>query len=360
MVLPVSSLRRRTLALHPDQLDQPAASSPQRDEPVIDHPRPADVAGIAACFRAVYGEGYLHPEVYDAQRYLAEIAGGDLIAVVARDRSDTVVGHLALEMGPGHAVAERGEAVVLPGWRGRGLLEQMTERLFVDGREKGLVGIYAVPLTVHVLSQKNDAHAKMPTCAVLLGEEPEESHPTGLPFPTARQRQSYLRAFRYLAPPAARLIGPAGRYAAVVRHLFTLLGAGLISVTCEDPVSPTRLDAVASPRGYGHIRVETIGSDIDEAIGAGVDALASQDAKTLRLALPLASARLDHAIDAGRKRGFFFSGLGPNFFGDADVLEMQRLSEPLDTGKLQILTDQTKELLGFVEADRNSVAAGDR
>ena len=353
-MLVVSHLRRPRAPLHPDHIDQVATAPSDADQVTIDHPGPADTAGVAACFRAVYGEGYLHPDVYDSTRYLADIACGDLIAVVARDRGGAVVGHLALEMGPGTAVAERGEAVVLPAWRGRGLLERMTEQLFVDGRQKGLVGIYAVPLTVHVLSQKNDAHAKMPICAVLLGEEPEASHPSGLPFPTAGQRQSYLRAFRYLCAPAPRTVGPAGPYAAVVRDLFSLLGAACVPAGSSGAVAPTRLAATASPRGYAHIMVESIGPDVGDAIASSAAGLALKGAKTTRLALPLASADLADAIEAARALGFFFSGLGPSFSSDADLLELQRLSEPLDTGKLQILTDQAKALLAFVEADRRS------
>ena len=353
----MSADRRRNAPLHPDHFDQAAAGSPAADEVVIGHPGPEDAPGVAACFRAVYGEGYLHPDVYDPARYLADIARGDLIAVVARDPGGAVVGHLALEMGPGPAVAERGEAVVLPAWRGRGLLERMTEQLFVDGRQRGLAGIYAIPLTVHLFSQKNDAHANMPTCAVLLGEEPEASHPSGLPFPTAGQRQSYLRAFRYLSPPAPRTVGPAGPYAAVVQRLFSLLGAALVPARASGPAAPTRLTATANPRGYAHIVVNTIGRDVGDAIASSAAGLATKGAKTLRLTLPLASADLGHAIAAARAQGFFFSGLGPGFLGDGDVLELQRLSEPLDTGKLQILTDQTKELLAFIEADRPPVEA---
>ncbi len=349
-------LRRSKVPLHPDHFDQGAAASPRTGEVVITHPDPEDAAGVAACFRSVYGGAYLHPDVYDPARYLTDIACGDLIAVVARDQNGVVVGHLALEMGPGHTVAERGEAVVLEPWRGHGLLERMTEQLFLDGRQKGLVGIYAVPLTVHLFSQKNDAHANMPTCAVLLGEEPEASHPSGLPFPTAGQRQSYLRAFRYLSPPAPRTVGPAGPYAAIVQHLFALLGAGLVPAGSPDGAAATRLSATASPRGYAHIVVESIGPDVGDAIASSIAGLAPKEVKTLRLALPLASPDLGRAIEAARALGFFFSGLGPSFLGDADVLELQRLSEPLDTGMLQILTDQTKELLAFIDADRSSVA----
>jgi len=357
MVLLMPELRRRSAPVHPDHLDHAGAACADVAEVVIDHPGPEDARGVAACFRAVYGDGYLHPDVYDPARYLEDIARGELVTVVARERDGAVVGHLALEMGPGPAVAERGEAVVLPAWRGRGLLERMTEQLFVDGRRKGLAGIYAIPLTVHLYSQRNDAHANMPTCAVLLGEEPEGSHPSGLPFPTAGQRQSYLRAFRYLSPPAPRIVGPAGPYAETVRHLLGLLGAGVVPAGAREAAATTHLTAMASSRGYAHVSVERIGPDIGNAIESGVAGLAGKGVKTVRLTLPLASAGLDHAIEAARAFGFFFSGIGPAFLGDADVLDLQRLSEPLDSGKLQIFTDQTKALLAFVEADRGSVRA---
>lgn len=352
----LSHLHRPKAPLHPAHIDQVAVASADADALTIDHPAPADAPGVAACFRAVYGEGYLHRDVYDPACYLADIACGDLVAVVARDPDGCVVGHLALEMGPGTAVAERGEAVVLPAWRGRGLLTRMTDQLFADARQKGLAGVYALPLTVHLMSQKNDAHAQMPICAVLLGEEPETTHPSGLPFPTAGQRQSYLRAFRYLAAPAARTVGPAGPYAVIVRDLFGLLGASCARAGYARSSAPTRLTATASPRGYAHVLVESIGLDVSDAIAASVAELASKGTETMRLALPLANPDLERAVDAARTLGFFFSGLGPSFLGDADSLELQRLSEPLDTGKLQILTDQTKALLAFVEADRRSIS----
>jgi len=43
--------------------------------------------------------------------------------VIARDSAGMVVGHVALEREAGASVAERGEAVVLPAYRGHQLLE---------------------------------------------------------------------------------------------------------------------------------------------------------------------------------------------------------------------------------------------
>ena len=60
--------------------------------------------------------------------------------------------------------------------------------------------------------------------------------------------------------------------------------------------------------------------------------------------------------DAARGLGFFFCGLGPAFADGADTFLMQWLSEPLDTGKLQLLTDATKDLVAFIDCDRAATA----
>jgi hypothetical protein len=59
--------------------------------------------------------------------------------------------------------------------------------------------------------------------------------------------------------------------------------------------------------------------------------------------------------DRARDLGFFFCGLGPAFSDGTDTLLLQFLSDPLDTRKLQIFTNQTKDLLSFIELDRGAV-----
>ena len=131
---------------------------------VIEPPQQADAGGIARCFVQVYGHDYVHPEVFAAP--LLGQGRGELIPVVARDLCGEVVGHVALERGPGTKVAERGEAVVIAEHRGHGLLlERMTQRLWERALEHHLEGVYAEPLTIHTFSQRNDEHAGMPACS---------------------------------------------------------------------------------------------------------------------------------------------------------------------------------------------------
>ncbi|MET0276780.1 MAG: GNAT family N-acetyltransferase, partial [Pseudorhodoplanes sp.] len=162
------------LAMNPSEPASP--STVLRDYPV-DLPKKCDASAIALCFQEVYGESYVHSEVFSPDRYWAKVESGEVIPVVARGDDGEVIGHVALEREPGALVAERGEAVVLPAYRGHHLLERMTERLSIEAPNRGLHGIYAEPLTVHTFSQRNDVRAGMPVCAVLLGANPENFRP---------------------------------------------------------------------------------------------------------------------------------------------------------------------------------------
>ena len=183
--------------------EEPISEAAETTETVrIDVPQQSNSAAIARCFLAVYGHNYVHREVFSPHRYWRKVESGELIPVVTRDARGEVIGHVALEREPGAAIAERGEAVVLPSYRGRHLLERMTERLTDEAAKLGLVGIYAEPVTTHTFSQRNDERAGMPTCAILLGAASESLHSKDLPVPTAGQRQSFLLTFRFLADGA--------------------------------------------------------------------------------------------------------------------------------------------------------------
>ena len=76
----------------------------------------------------------------------------------------------------------------------------------------------------------------------------------------------------------------------------------------------------------------------------------------MQLSALLGDPGLPLLTDAARGLGFFFCGLGPAFADGADTFLLQSLSEPLDTGKLQLFTDLTKELVAFIDRDRVATA----
>ena len=298
-------------------------------------------------------------EVFSTHRYWDKVESGELIPAVARDGHGEVIGYVALEREPGAQVAERGEAVVLSAYRGHHLLERMTERLSQEAPRHGLHGIYAEPLTIHTFSQRNDERAGMSVCAVLLGANPESFRPKGLPCPTAGQRQSYLRTFRFVQPPAARAIHAPEPYREMLLELYASLGVEVsVAAPAAASAAESRTGIKLNDRGYGAIHFERIGPEAAIELGQALRDVRALGAAAVQLSAPIGDPGLPLLTDAARGLGFFFCGLGPTFADGADTFLLQALSEPLDTGKLQLLTDLTKKLVAFIDRDRAATAQG--
>jgi hypothetical protein len=337
-------------------LSTPATSAAGRDY-AIDLPQKSDAPAIARCFLEVYGHHYVHAEVFSPHRYWEKVECGELIPAVARDGQGEVIGHVALEREPGARVAERGEAVVLSAYRGHHLLERMTERLSAEAPKHGLQGIYAEPLTIHTFSQRNDERAGMPVCAVLLGANPEDYRPKGVACPTAGQRQSYLRTFRFVQQPAVRTIYAPAPYRETLLKIYASLG---VTVSAAAPAamsaSESRSSIKVNDRGYGVIHFERIGPGVAIELSQALRDVRGLGASSVQLSGPIGDPGLPLLTDAARSLGFFFCGLGPAFANGADIFLLQWLSEPLDTGKLQLFTDLAKDLIAFIDLDRAATA----
>ncbi|HEY7246161.1 MAG TPA: hypothetical protein VH678_19990 [Xanthobacteraceae bacterium] len=337
-------------------LSPPATSAAPRDY-VIDLPQKRDAAAIARCFLEVYGHHYVHSEVYSPHHYWDKVESGELIPAVARDAEGDVIGHIALEREPGALVAERGEAIVLSACRGHHLLERMTERLSEEAPKHGLHGIFAEPLTIHTFSQRNDERAGMPVCAVLLGANPEDCRPKGLACPTAGQRQSYLRTFRFVQQPAARKIYAPAPYREILLKIYASLGAAVsVAAPAAVTASESRTDIKVNDRGYGAINFERIGPAVAIELSQALRDLRGLGASSVQLSGLVGDPGLPLLTDAARSLGFFFCGLGPAFADGADLLVLQSLSEPLDTRKLQLFTELAKDLVTFIDLDRAATA----
>jgi hypothetical protein len=337
-------------------LSAPAVTAAQPDY-VINLPQKSDAAAIARCFLEVYGHHYVHAEVFSTRRYWDKVESGELVPAVARDRDGLVIGHVALEREPGARVAERGEAVVLPAHRGHGLLERMTARLSEEALKHDLDGIYAEPLTIHTFSQRNDERAGMPVCAVLLGANPESFRPKGVPCPTAGQRQSYLRTFRFVQQPAPRTIHAPAPYREILLKLYASLGVTVsVAAPARAEAAGSRTKIKVSDRGYGMISFDQIGPNAVIELAQALRDVRSLGASSVQLSAPIGDPGLPQLTESARGLGFFFCGLGPAFSDGADTFLLQLLSDPLDTGKLQIFTDLTKELVAFIDHDRAAIA----
>lgn len=322
-------------------------------------PTRQDAAAIARCFLEVYGHNYVHTEVFSPECYWRKVENGALIPVVAKNEKGDVVGHVALEREPGAAIAERGEAVVVQAYRGRHLLERMTEKLSQAALEIGLAGIFAMPVTVHTFSQRNDERAGMPICGVLLGAANESSHAKGVSAPTSGQRQSLLLAFRFLQKRAPSEVYLPAPYRDVILRLYRSLdNEPRIGGTSAPSSASSKTSLHIDHRGYGKISFEEIGAAADLELKQALHDIRSLGARAVQLSGRLMDPGLPFLTESARKLGFFFCGIGPAFSQGQDALLLQHLTDPLETRKLQLFSQQAKDLVAFIDQDRADCAAG--
>jgi hypothetical protein len=314
---------------------------------------PSDAAGVARLIESVYGDTYFPRDLYNPEQILRLNDAGQLISVVAVDSTAQVVGHYALERPNLEAIAESSDAVVLPEHRHHHLLEEMRVLLREEALRLGLTGIVAYTVTNHVFAQQAEEHFGAHPCGVALGLWPRSFHNLPEPLP---QRMSFVIYFKYLR---------------LSRHTcyVTTHHREMLSRIARQYDLPIEQKADTSAEGVGEIAVEytaavqagdiwvrRVGADTVAAVRQVRQELCEgSGAKALTLLLPLAQAGSTEVRRAAEEEGFFFSGLGPAFFGDSDALLLQYLAEDLDLALLQLVDPFAKDLLAYVGAQREAV-----
>ena len=107
----------------------------------------------------------------------------------------------------------------------------------------------------------------------------------------------------------------------------------------------SRTGIKVNERGYGAIHFERIGPQSAVELGQALRDVRTLGASSVQLSAPVDDPGLPLLSDAARDLGFFFCGLAPAFAEWRGTCSCSRwLSEPLDTGKLQLFTEQTERI----------------
>jgi hypothetical protein len=315
---------------------------------------PADAGGVGDCARAIYGDSYMHREVYEPERLVALNAADELVSVVALDGGGRVIGHFALERGVYPEVAEEGEAMVLPGHRHHHLMEAMRELLGQEARRLDLLGLFGDAVTNHVFTQKLHQRFGLAPCAVELGALPRSFHNMPEPLP---QRMSLLVGFKYLRAPVGAPVYLPERHRAVCARIYEGLGVR-VEVRDGGAAAPQGSLAVEVNTAIqaATIRVGRVGQDTAAEVVRARERCSGTEAVFLEL--PLAQPGAAAACEAAERAGFFFCGIGPSFAADGDALRLQLLKVPLDVALVQIDAPFARALVAYVARERERVGHG--
>ena len=144
-----------------------------------------------------------------------------------------------------------------------------------------------------------------------------------------------------MQPPAARTIHAPAPYRDELLKIYANLGVGVsVAAPAAAAAGPSQTSIKVNDRGYGVIHFERIGPNAAIELGQALRDVRALGASSVQLSAPVGDPGLPLMTDAARGLGFFFCGLGPAFAEGADIFLLQSLSEPLDTGKLQLLTER--------------------
>ena len=316
--------------------------------------RPEDATGVAECVRSVYGDSYVHPELYHPDQVIRLNQTGELVSAIALDADGEVVGHYALERPGLGAIAEEGEALVLPEHRHHHLMEALRGLLEEEAHRLGLMGLFGQAVTNHLFTQRVWERFDVRVCGLSLGASPRSFRNLAQLLP---QRMSLVLGFKHLRLPARVAVHAPPQHRAICTRIYDQLR---VPVEFHEPGSAEGPGQVSVK--YIHelqeatIQVERVGTETAAEIRRSRRSLCETSrTEAVFLELPLAQAGTPELCRAVEQEGFFFSGIGPCFGADGDALRLQFLNVDLDIGLLQLHGQFAHELTAYVARERERV-----
>ncbi len=321
---------------------------------------PAEATQVSQLMYRTYGGTYFNADVYYPERIASLNQQQAVLSVVAVAADGQVAAHCALERNQPGQVAEIGQAAVDPAHRGRGLLDRMKAVLESEAQTLGLVGWYADAVTVHTFTQQSDAHHGGHVCGVDLAVSPQTESFRGIARQLA-QRVSCVLYFRWLGDPAPRTLFVPPRHQEIATEIYANLQApvefGPLTVpTAEHGTHAVKLSA---GKALGKIRASTLGRDSVYAIRHGLRSLVEQSrAEVVVVELPLADPACGYVAQQLEADGLGFTGIGPHFSPQGDILKLTYLVSPLEREPIKTFEPFAGRLVEYALAEQARVRAG--
>jgi len=321
---------------------------------------PAEATQVSQLMYRTYGNTYFNADVYYPERIASQNQEQEVVSVVAVAADGRIAAHCALERNQQGQVAEIGQAAVDPAHRGRGLLDRMKAVLENEAQTLGLVGWYADAVTVHTFTQQSDAHHGGHVCGVDLAVSPQSESFRGI----ARQlpqRVSCVLYFRWLGDPRPRTLFVPPRHQAIAAAIYDNLQAPVEfgPLTAPSAEHGTHAVKLSAGKALGKIRAGALGRDSVYAIRHGVRGLVEQSrAEVVVVELPLADPACGHVAEQLEADGLGFTGIGPHFSPQGDVLKLTYLVSPLERDPIKTFEPFAARLVEYALAEQTRVRAG--
>jgi len=317
--------------------------------------KPSEAVEVSKCIYRAYGYSYGYELLYYPEQLAAMNDSGQVLSAVAAVNGKEIAGHCALIMWDINSrIAEMGQGVVKPEYRGQGCFVKLTGYLVEQAKARGLTGIFGQAVTNHTYSQRVGHRFGLKDCALLLGFIPSTVKFREM-SENLTQRGSLIVHFRYLEQPTAMNVYAPKHHSEMIGKLYGNIGLW------PELTRPTN---VWSPSQDGHsvISVKTIptmnfarieiggyGNNVVDEVRSMLRDLCLKKTEVINLYLDLSDPATFHLTAKFEKLGFFFAGILPAATRRGDALILQYLNNvPIDYDRIHVASDTAKELISYV------------
>jgi anti-sigma regulatory factor (Ser/Thr protein kinase) len=310
-----------------------------------------------------YGYTYANEFMYYPEQIEARLSSGVMLSGAAYNSRQEIIGHVGfIFSSPGARVAESGEAVVDPRYRGRGIFQKIKNYLVDQVAHMNVAGIYGEAVTVHPYSQKGSIELGGRETGFLLGYSPGSVSFHNISEAERPRRQSVAMMFTPVKGSAREKVYVPGVYKDVIAGIYGRIGFDR-ELTAEDEGTGFKGRqkgrtnvSVRHDHNQALIKIEKVGRMTVKEIGFQLKHLAHERFDCIYIDIPLRQKGAGYVGSAVRNLGFFFGCIIPEY-GDGDVLRLQYLNN-VDISKDDIKTASEfgQNLLDAILADMAEVA----
>ena len=321
---------------------------------------PSEAPLVVEAIRAIYGDSYDVPWLYDEAEVARRLSHGQMVSGAAFGPDGALLCHAALTRHDhDDQVVHSGQAVSLPEARGHHLFTRVKEHLAEWCAPRGVLGIYSEATAAHPYSQKANLDLGATETGILLAWIPAtvDNDASVLAEPTrASVVLYYLRTNRAPAHPV--YAPPAHRE--MVRTIVDRSGlrGGLAEAPAKLALAPhTKTHTeVDETHNLAIVHVHEAGEDLGAVVIADRDRSFARGIDVVYVDLRLDQPATEVVGDQVRDAGFRFAGVFPSAHHRGEVLRTQALGPGITVSPddVSVASDHGRALLDYILADHGS------
>ncbi|MCT4687715.1 GNAT family N-acetyltransferase [Vallitalea sp.] len=284
--------------------------------------KPNEIPELCNLIYQIYGDTYVHKNMYDRKNMEILNKSKRLISFVAIGDKEEVIAHVGLKIhGP---QGEMSAAFVKKEYRRQNILYDLSEQVVQYGKQLGLEAIYVMSITSHIYSQKVALKLGFKDCALLISCM-EPMNFKGIIEKTVRESLKVTYIF-YNKPDCLELYIPSSLLR-VLNLIYTNLRINVIPMPeSEESIwEKSNINIVYTDASICYIDIKRLGKDLLEELDKVINQYDNDYISSIYLYIRLEDSLVHKFYEEFTRRDFFFAGIMPG--KKNNILILQKVKE---------------------------------